>query len=171
MRHDPDSGKWYIKLGNLLFDNRDFVAAEKVFRMAIHKAPSYIDGHYGLALCFGTRAEHKSAEFTFNHALELCPKRCTKTKAYLYSGLGRCLERQDKHEDAEASYREAISLDSSSSACRHLETLPSRIAAKEKAKKEEADSKDYWRAKYEADLKDRRARLKAEEDRNRNHFL
>jgi serine/threonine-protein kinase len=106
VRQQPDHPELRYHLGNVLYDQRKYAAAESAYLEAIDSVPEFAHAHHNLGLALAHQGKGEEAIPHYQKAIAL-----DSTDARPWNGLGAELSAQGKLEDAIKCFRKAIALD------------------------------------------------------------
>jgi len=103
---NPDFAQAQLNLGSLLASMKKFDEAIQHLSKAVELNPKMVPAHINLAVAYTQTKQWEKAEGQYRKVHQLSPRMA----AFSHFGLGNVFAGQQRHADAVASYRKAISL-------------------------------------------------------------
>ena len=126
---EPDHAAAHINLGTLYYNRRDFVAAEKHYRLAVQADARYALAYFDLGNVLDETNRIDDAVAAYRTAIQLAP-----TYADAHYNLALAYERLDQPRRALHHWRAYLKLDSSGAWATHARNQVARILEKDRLK-------------------------------------
>ena len=124
--------------GNIKFNNKDFLAAEQLYKQSLEKDSSYYKANVNLAHSLYKQERFDESTSFYKNALEL-----TDEKSATFYNLGNSQLREGKVEESIESYKNTLRIDPNNmNAKRNLAIAQSLLKEQEKEEKKEEEEEE-----------------------------